>query len=113
MGWKNKDEEYFFSRGLFSDILEEQIGHAAEVELGGLDGSIETYILALKQLCSGEENIRDLVSGELLVVVDHQVEELGEEDDALVWLLSDDRGIIEQTALLDDSGNSQVVVGRG
>lgn len=83
------------------------------MELGGLDGSIETYILALEQLCSGEENIRDLVSGELLVVVDHQVEELGEEDDALVWLLSDDRGIIEQTALLDDSGNSQVVVGRG
>ena len=83
------------------------------MELRGLDGSIETYILALKQLCSGEENIRDLVSGELLVVVDHQVEELGKEDDTLVWLLSDDRGIIEQTALLDDSGNSQVVVGRG
>lgn len=83
------------------------------MELRGLDGSIETYILALEQFCSGEENIRDLVSGELLVVVDHQVEELGEEDDALVWLLSDDRGIIEQTALLDDSGNSQVVVGRG
>lgn len=96
------DNNDFFSRGLFSDILEEQIGHTTEVE-----------ILALEQLCSGEENIRDLVSGELLVVVDHQVEELGEEDDALVWLLSDDRGIIEQTALLDDSGNSQVVVGRG